>query len=120
MIRYVLPLPPSGNNLFLNVNGRGRIKTPAYRDWIEAAGYEILAQGRQKLRGKVSVALLCSRPDRRKRDCSNLIKPVEDLLVRMAVIEDDSFVERVSSQWTDTGEGVTVIVQKFEQELAAA
>src|SRR5687768_6995399 len=119
MIRYRLPHPPSTNGLFANIPGKGRVKTAAYRDWIEAAGYEILAQGRQKIRGKVSIAILASRPDKRKRDCSNLIKPLEDLLVRMAVIEDDSFVERLSVQWTDTGEGVTVIVQSHEQELAA-
>jgi hypothetical protein len=37
----------------------------------------------------------------------------------MAVIEDDSFVERMSIQWADTGEGVTVLVQAFEGSLAA-
>jgi len=119
MIRYTFSLPPSTNHLFANIPGKGRVKTAAYRDWIEAAGYEILAQGRQKIRGKVSIAILASRPDRRKRDCSNLIKPLEDILTRMAVIEDDSFVERLSVQWTDTGEGIIVIVQPAEMGMAA-
>ena len=33
-----LPLCPATNNLYLNRPGIGRVKSPAYRSWIESAG----------------------------------------------------------------------------------
>ena len=118
MIRYDLPYPPSTNGLFFNAS-KGRVKTIAYRNWLDAAGNQILAQGRKHIHGKVSLAIAVTRPDRRKRDISNLIKAVEDLLVEMAVIDDDSLVQRLSIKWVDSGPECAVIIQQAEQELAA-
>lgn len=118
MIRYELPYPPSTNNLFFNT-GHGRAKTDGYKAWREAAGYAIIEQGRKRQPGPVSLALALVRPDKRKRDLSNSIKSVEDLLVQLGVIEDDSLVQRISIQWVSAGAPCTVIVQTAEQELAA-
>ena len=118
MIRYALPYPPSVNNLFANGKS-GRYRTDAYARWAEQAGFSIMEQGRQKLRGPVSLSIALVKPDRRRRDLSNTIKAVEDLLVSMAVIEDDSLVQRISIQWVGSGEPCTVLIQQAEESLAA-
>ena len=47
------------------------------------------------------------------------IKPIEDLLVSMQVIDDDSLVRRLSVHWLDAGMPVTVLIQQHEEALAA-
>jgi Holliday junction resolvase RusA-like endonuclease len=119
MIRYQLPYPPSVNGLFFN-SAKGRGKTDGYRDWRRAAGNEIIAQGRKRIHGAASIAIYAVRPDRRKRDISNLIKAVEDLLVEMQVIEDDSLVQRLTIEWSDAGSfECMVVVQEATEALAA-
>ena len=118
MLRYTLPYPPSTNGLFFNAS-RGRAKTGHYRAWLKAAGEEILAQGRSRVRGPVAISILVGRPDKRRRDISNLIKGVEDLLVTMQVIDDDSNVERVSAQWSGEPGSCVVLVHSYEREVAA-
>lgn len=118
MIRYSLPYPPSVNGLFFNAT-KGRRKTAAYREWLEAAGWQIAEQGRQRIRGHVSISVALVKPDKKRRDLDNLLKPVIDLLVEMGVIDDDSLVQRISVQWVSEGPGCAVIVQQAEQGMAA-
>jgi len=118
MIRYSLPYPPSVNNLFFNT-GRGRSKTDAYKAWQEAAGYAIVEQGRKRIHGLVALSIALVKPDKRKRDLSNVIKAIEDLLVSMSVIDDDSLVQRISIQWVDAGDPCVVLVHEYEVALAA-
>ena len=75
--------------LFRN-KGRGRCKTEVYDRWIRAAGMELMCQRPEKHEGRVSIAILASPPDRRKRDLDNLLKPTLDLLVRHRIMPDDS------------------------------
>jgi crossover junction endodeoxyribonuclease RusA len=118
LIRYNLPFPPSVNNLFAN-GKKGRYRTDRYEAWRTLAGQEILVQGRKSLKGKVSLSVCAVRPDRRRRDVSNLLKPVEDLLVDMGVIEDDSLVERITIQWAEAGSfECVVLVQPHEGGVA--
>lgn len=118
MIRYELPYPPTTNHLFANVR-RGRIKTDVYRSWREAAGYSIIEQGRKRIHGHVSLAIALVKPDKRRRDLSNSIKAIEDLLVSMAIIDDDSLVQRISIQWVADGAPCVVIIQEAAEALAA-
>lgn len=118
MIRYNLPFPPSVNNLFAN-GKKGRFRTDKYETWRTLAGQEIMAQGRKRLKGAVSMSVLAVRPDKRKRDLSNLLKAIEDLLVDMGVIEDDSLIERISIQWADADQyECMVLVQPHEGGVA--
>ncbi len=114
MLRYELPYPPTTNNLFTNAV-KGRVKSLRYRKWLTVAGQNIMAQGRRRINGQVSLSIAVTKPDNRKRDLSNLIKAVEDMLVSMAVIEDDSLIQRISIQW-DAGlqAECVVLVQKYE------
>lgn len=119
MIRYSLAYPPSVNGLFANGVRGGRHRTEHYRRWAQQAGLQIIEQGRQKLKGPVSVSIALVKPDKRKRDLDNAAKACLDLLVSMQVIEDDSLVQRLTIEWSADGAPCTVLIQHAEQELAA-
>lgn len=98
-----LPLAPSVNQIWRG--GKGRVfKSRKYVDWITEAGLTLSAQLKGKrVPGFVGVVIKCVKPDRRKRDISNLIKATEDLLVSMNVIDDDSLVQRLEIEWVPVG-----------------
>ena len=83
-----LPFPPSCNRLWRVVDGRA-ISSRPYRDWIAAAGLELMVQRPKKHVGPVAISIEVGMPDRRKRDLDNLQKACLDLLRRHGVIEDD-------------------------------
>lgn len=93
-------LPPSVNNLFANVPGKGRVKSDAYRTWLNAVSWDVALQKQLPIKGEVELEILAGRPDKRRRDISNIIKGVEDLLVRHGLIEDDSLVRKLSVEWS--------------------
>jgi crossover junction endodeoxyribonuclease RusA len=119
VIRYSLPYPPTTNNLFRNAGSR-RVKTERYSSWLIAAGNQMYVQGRKRISGPVSLSIALRKPDKRKRDISNTIKAVEDLLVSMAVIDDDSLVQRLSVAWDQNmADECVVLIQAAEEGLAA-
>lgn len=83
--------PPSVNNLFVNVRGRGRVKSKAYRDWIAANAWKV-----QRLepitapRFGVSLWVYGGEGLNMGRDIDNMAKPVLDLLVATKRIPGDS------------------------------
>ena len=97
MIR--LPQPPSTNNLYRNVSGKGRRKTQRYKTWLNAAGWAIKEQRPEPVRGWVIIDITVERRDNHRRDISNTIKACEDLLVAHKIIEDDSKVQEVTARW---------------------
>lgn len=102
-VRYRLPYPPSTNNLYLNAPGKGRRKTERYRIWARAAGNEILAQQRVHIGGQVHLTITLTPKPNSDPDASNSIKPLEDLLVNMGVIDGDSrkIVRKLTVEWDD-------------------
>lgn len=112
-VRLSLSWPPSVNNLFLNRQGRGRIRSPEYRAWAEEAGWIIGTTKQPKLKGRVQVSIAYRAPDRRKRDIDNLLKPILDLLVTHQIIEadDSTCVRKVEAEWVETGEPCTVTIR---------
>lgn len=106
-------LPPSTNNLFFN-RGRARAPTKEYTAWREQAGLELMVARPRRVPGRVVIVMTFGRPDRRRRDVSNLLKPVEDALVRHGVIEDDSLVDDIRGRWSDQIVGVRVTVSEVE------
>lgn len=96
-----LPVPPSTNNLFLNVRGRGRIASPQYRAWRTEAGLKLnLAKPMPFGKAKVQVTLFVPRKPAR-RDIDNFAKGPLDLLVSHKVIDDDRYVERLNIERHD-------------------
>lgn len=96
-----LPFPPSVNNLYVNVPGKGRIKSPEYRQWLAEAGWLLKAQKPAKVEGAYRLAIIADRPDRRARDLDNLAKAVSDLLKKQGVITDDSHAQTLLLAWSD-------------------
>lgn len=97
-----LDLPPSANNLFINVPGRGRAKTPQYRKWLRDAALTLSPV--ELLPPKTPVFVRMNVHLGRNRDLDNIVKPVIDALAGAGVIPDDRYVDEiyVSCERTNT------------------
>lgn len=118
MIRIELPFPPTTNHLFKNA-GKSRVKTLAYKAWLQLAAVSIKDSHRQNI-GPYSISIALKRPDMRRRDIGNLEKAVSDVLVAHGVIRDDSLCERLTMAWDSGIEAdCVVIINPAEEGLAA-
>jgi len=112
-----LPYPPSVNKAFRNLSGGGRARTGGYSKWRRAAGLEIMAQRPPRLKCAYELHIIAGKPDNRRRDIDNLIKPISDALVNSGVVIDDSDCVRVTAEWTKkTGRNVTVRIRPFTED----
>lgn len=84
-----LPVPPSLNNMFVNIAkaNRARVRSSNYKLWAQEAGWLIRADRIRRVDGRFAVALLIS--DKESGDADNRFKAVGDLLVSHGVTEDD-------------------------------
>ena len=103
--------PPSVNRLWRAVPGRGVIKSKIYREWLEANLWLVKAQGRHPIKGKFSIIIQAVRPDKRKRDIDNIIKPLLDLITQAGLIEDDSDCEYLTAGWITNGTGIKLTIE---------
>lgn len=94
-----MTIPPSANNMFVNLKGGGRAKSAAYKAWTEDARYRVITAWRAagkptwpKAPMQIHFRLGL---EGRKRDASNCIKALEDVLVRELPVPDDC--------WNDFG-----------------
>lgn len=87
-----IPIPPSVNNLFRNGRGRARVKTAAYRAWIEQASLLLRLQGlvRVQTPARVLLEIRSGQGFLTSRDLDNLLKPTLDLLVSLGVLPGDN------------------------------
>jgi|6_EtaG_2_1085325.scaffolds.fasta_scaffold13314_2 Holliday junction resolvase RusA-like endonuclease len=98
-VTFLLPLPPSTNNLFHNSGRGGRRKTKNYRQWIERAGWELARQHPLPVTGSpVGVSIRLRRPNKQS-DLDNRAKAVLDLLVTHRLISDDRDVSELHMYW---------------------
>ncbi len=84
-----LPIPPSANNLFATVHGH-RVRSLAYKSWIELAGFNLLQSFPNVTPCRVTIHVTGGRGWRANRDLGNIEKPVLDLLVTCGVLPDDN------------------------------
>jgi crossover junction endodeoxyribonuclease RusA len=103
-----LPPPPSSNNLFLS-RGRRRVRTPRYRAWQEAAGWQLLVQRPGRITGPWQADITL--PSGVRGDIDNRVKAILDLLVAHRIVADDKFCQRVSIEKTDETESVLITVR---------
>lgn len=110
-----LPFPPPLTACYTNNGRRGRVKTQRYRAWEQRAW--LAMRGKPEIKGRVSIAIQATPPDRRKRDLDNLLKPTLDVLsYRGCIIEDDSLVEALFIKWVREGEpGLAVMVTSMPE-----
>ena len=71
-----------------------------------------LVQGKH-IPGKVKLSIQAYPPDKRKRDLSNIIKVLEDALVRGGLIEDDSLIDDLHITRHEKGGYVLITVDKI-------
>lgn len=105
-----LPVPPSVNELFANRrSGGGRVKTPAYKAWLEEAGYHLKIAwgnlGRPEIE-KQPMRLTIEAGIGRHRDLSNCCKAVEDLLVAALPVPDDRWNDHIIMRRTGEVDGI--------------
>lgn len=96
--RFELDLPPTSNHRLAPVMTRGgpcMVKTPAYRAWMNRA-VSTLTAGRpeewEPLAEPVGIYAEICFPDRRRRDLDNVLKPLNDVITRAGIWEDDSLI----------------------------
>lgn len=113
-----LPLPPSANNMFVNLR-RGRRKSQRYIDWEYMAGYALnTLKPKHTIMGRVRVTYTFGEKGcRADSDLGNLEKAVSDLLVKHRVIQDDSkpYVRKIVLQWGD-GDTLSILIEPFTAE----
>lgn len=97
-VSLTLPMPPSVNEMFRNVPGRGRVKTAVYLDWKGHAGWTLKEQRPTSIKGPVLIVVSVERGSA-SADLDNRIKALFDLLVEHCVIEDDKHVVGFCAAW---------------------
>lgn len=85
-----IPLPPSTNNLFVNVRGKGRVSSKAYLAWQEVA-IPILAGMPKPPTLPVVVVISITSGTGGYFDIANFEKAITDSMVKAGCIPDDSF-----------------------------
>lgn len=97
----VLPLPPSSNNMFVNVPGRGRVPSAKYTKWKRQAAQSLKNLGKVTPPVEVRIIIRPGKFWRRNSDIANREKAVTDALVAAKVIEDDHclIVQRISVEY---------------------
>lgn len=90
-VEYEVPMPTTTNNLYMPSEGRGKVKTPEYRQWIKDAENSLTGQRMVRFEGLVRVTILIYGGKGFDVDCdaSNRIKAPEDLMVRLGVLRAD-------------------------------
>lgn len=104
-------MPPSTNGLYANVAGRGRVKSESYKAFRQAFMWDVKRQHPPSIRGHYRMSVEFSWLKRRSNsDLSNRLKGLEDALVEMRVIEDDSLADAISLSWAELPAGIAIRV----------
>lgn len=90
MIAYLLPIPPSANNLW-RWRGRYMSRSKNYESWLAIGWGEIHRQGRLLAPSPCAVRIVITggKGWSANRDLDNIIKPTLDLLRHVGVIRQD-------------------------------
>ena len=99
--KVLLPLAPSINALFGQAPGRKRYPMPAYKAWIEEAGWLLKQSHPPRYPGQIWLAI--TYPDSGRFDLDNRIKMYPDLLKKHGVLVDDSrkYLRGLHLSWGD-------------------
>lgn len=91
-------------------------KSQEYKDWLALAAWEIRAQlGPKKvITEPFKLTARVQRPDRRKRDLDNLLKPILDLLGHYGLIENDSLCHWIDARWEGEGKYVNLQLKELK------
>jgi len=117
MFTTKIPIPPS-TNVIWKVGKKKMYLNPKYSEWKNTS--TVMALNNKKgdyISGHYSLILAVGRPDKRRRDIDNIIKPVSDLLVGIQIVEDDSLCNRVTAFWSNLVEKgyVKISIKEWRQ-----
>ncbi|WP_188080157.1 RusA family crossover junction endodeoxyribonuclease [Neorhizobium sp. P12A] len=115
VISFDLPMPPSLWNLYVG-RGISQRRSKQYKDWIEEAGWMLIAQRNRggkfkRFPGDVIVTIDAYRGGNKGRDIDNILKAVCDLLQSTSTISNDNCVVDLHARWVDEGVPCTVTVR---------
>ena len=97
-VAFVVPLPPSTNSLFVNIPGKGRARSKAYRAWLEEAGYLLASQRPGSVSGPFSVIVRI--PEKARLDLDNAYKAIGDIMVKHRITSDDKLLHKLTIERT--------------------
>lgn len=98
---YTIDVPPSANNLFRNVPGRGRVKSDRYKKWSKSAAWQVRLQHfGPALEGPTVISISLKRPNKNS-DLDNRAKGVLDALQAGGAIGNDKQVSCLTLAWAD-------------------
>lgn len=95
-VQFFVPVPPSANDLFANVPGKGRVRTEKYRSWATTAGWMIKSQNINHQVPGLGWSVAIEARINHSRDLDNILKPTLDLLVALRLIGDDRYVDQIT------------------------
>lgn len=112
IFRAEIAIPPSLNNAYYNVPGRGRVPSKAHKDWKLAAGWELKQMScickPPRFRGPYTFTLLL--PEKMRGDVSNRIKLAEDLFVGVVTPDDRHCVKSSAERSADVPPGRCIVI----------
>lgn len=105
---FTMPTPPSTNELYKNVKGRGRVKAGVYDNFIMMAIAAIRRQKIARIPGYVSAVFGVERMSL-QADIDNRLKAMLDAIVKAEIIDDDRFVTSIAVSWLPKANGMAHI-----------
>jgi crossover junction endodeoxyribonuclease RusA len=114
-VSIVLPWPPSLNNLYMNVHGRGRVKAPSYRAWATEVIWLIKARNIAQFQVPVSITIDLAPPTKRAFDLDGKAKAAIDCLVAAGVLQDDNnkWVKCLTIREVISPDACTVTIEEY-------
>lgn len=104
--------PVPVNNMYLNVPGRGRVKTKRYKAWRMASSWELVEQRRaygvNAITERVSVTVHL--PEKTRGDADGRLKATLDCLQDAGIISNDRLCDPVSIGRAEV-EQTTIIIE---------
>lgn len=96
---FEVPWPPSVNHLWRRGKNGGMYLSKAGREYRKEVFAVWAQQGKPKFSSRnLSVSIVASPPDNRRRDLDNVLKAVLDSLVACGCIRDDSDIGELTIQ----------------------
>jgi len=110
VVRLKLPYPPSVNHYWRRVGARTLVSAEGRRYRERIAAY-LAARRIPPLDGELTVHVVVSPPDRRRRDLDNVLKALLDALERGGVYRDDSQIVHLEIERGEVSPGGHVFVR---------
>lgn len=116
-VAFTLPTPPSVNELYKNLPGKGRVKSGAYDDFVRRGVTAIRNQRVASLSGYV-IAIFGVERMSLSADIDNRLKSMLDTIVKAGIVVDDRFITAIAVSWLPKANGLAHVrlcpVQKID------